>query len=386
MSVASKIATATPLRATPEGPIEGTVKPAAGIVPKVEGLSQEQAARELEKRGFRVGKIDRKESSQNAGTVLDQEPEGGKKAAGGSAVDLEVAVPRGSSIEVPDVVGDNRDRAIQKLRDKRLTVAQPITYQASCEEAGKVLRQDPDEDARVPPGTAVALVVANAGAEPVRVPRLVGVRLADAHRAARDRRIRIGRVERRPTKQYAPDTIFGQSPREDTLVAPDCPVDVVVAVEIQRVAVPNLVEMTFADAQRRLEQAGLRLGRVVPQARGTPNTVLAQDPAPGALVEAGSSVDVSVGQQRQTPPPPPPPDTLVDVPDLKGSMRPAALATLERLGMKVKVAYQDVTPSVRTTRVGPKHDQVIAQSPVGRVRKGTTIQLTVARVQQPIGD
>jgi hypothetical protein len=54
--------------------------------------------------------------------------------------------------------------------------------------------------------------------------------------------------------------------------------------------------------------------------------------------------------------------------------------------MKVKVAYQDVTPSVRTTRVGPKHDQVISQSPVGRVRKGTTIQLTVARVRQPIGD
>jgi beta-lactam-binding protein with PASTA domain/cytochrome c-type biogenesis protein CcmH/NrfG len=386
MSVATRIATGNPSRVLPDKPVPEIAPGPPRPVPKVEGMLQDQAAARLAEAGFKVGKIDRKESSQNPGTVLDQEPEGGKKAAGGTSVDLEVAIPRGTTIEVPDVVGDSRERAIQKLRDKRLVVAQPITYQASCEETGKVLRQDPDEDARVPPGTAVALVVASAGDSPVSVPRLEGVRLADAQRAARERRFRIGRVDRTPTNRYPPDTVIRQSPKGDTLVAPDCPVDVVVAAEIQRVEVPSLVELTLADAQRRLEQRGLKIGRVVPQTRGTPGTVVAQDPAPGSLVEAGSRVDVSVVTPRQTPPPPPPPDDLVDVPNLKGSARQTAEATLKRLGMGVNTTYENFTPSARSTRVVPKNDSVIKQSHVGQVRRGTTIQITVARVQQPIGE
>jgi beta-lactam-binding protein with PASTA domain len=327
MSVARKIATVSPSGATPLKPPEIAPGPPREV-PKVEGMLQEQAAARLREHGFNVGKIDRKESSQNAGTVLDQEPEGGKKAARGTAVDLEVAVPRGSTIEVPDVVGDSRDRAVQKLRGKRLTVAQPITYQASCEEAGKVLRQDPDEDARVPPGTAVALVVASAGAEPVRVPRLVGVRLNDAHRALRERPFKIGRVERRPTSQQPPDTILEQSPRADTLIAPGCPVNVVVAVEPPRVTAP------------------------------TP----------------------------QPTPPVPSPNDVVDVPSMLGMTRSDAVATLQKLSLRVTVDYKDVPPpTTRAARV-PKHDEVLSQSHSGPVRRGTTIRLTVARVQQPIGE
>ncbi|HEX2344053.1 MAG TPA: PASTA domain-containing protein [Vicinamibacterales bacterium] len=386
MSVATDIATGNPSRATPDKP-EPEIPPGPPrAVPKVEGMLQEQAAARLREHGFRVGKIDRKESSQNPGTVLDQEPEGGKKAAGGTAVALEVAIPKGTTVEVPDVVGDSRDRAIQKLRDKGL-VAQPITERASCDEAGKVVAQEPDEDARVSKGTSVALVVATAGPEAVRVPRLVGSRLADVDRAARERPFKIGRVERRPTDQQPPDTIISQSPKADTPVAPGCPVDVVVASEIQRVTVPDFRGITEGDARRRLTAVGLRLGSVEPrQARGTPGTVIAQSPEPNSLVEVGTRVDLAVVAQRQTPPPPPPPDDLVNVPDLKGSMRQSAEATLRGLGMNVKTTYQVITPSVRSTRVQPKHDQVLSQSHAGPVKRGTTIQLTVARVQQPIGE
>ena len=110
-------------------------------------MLQADAVKRLNADGFNVGRIERKESSKPPGTVLDQEPEGGKKATGGTAVNLEVAAAKGSTIEVPDVVGDTRERAMKKLNDRRLTVAHPISYQASCEEAGKVLRQQPDEDA-----------------------------------------------------------------------------------------------------------------------------------------------------------------------------------------------------------------------------------------------
>jgi beta-lactam-binding protein with PASTA domain/tetratricopeptide (TPR) repeat protein len=379
MSVARNIATANPSRTTPDKPgLEippGPPRP----VPKVEGMLQEQAAARLREHGFNLGKIDRKESSQNPGTVLDQEPEGGKKAAGGTAINLEVAIPKGTTVEVPDVVGDSRDRAIQKLRDKGL-VAQPITERASCEEAGKVVAQEPDEDARVSKGTPVALVVASAGPEAVRVPRLTGIRLADVDRAARERQFKIGRVERRHTNQQPPDTILSQSPKADTMVAPDCPVDIVVAVEIQRVAVPSLIGMTVADARRELPP-GLTLGSVeTRQARGTPGTVIAQRPEPGSLVDVGTRVDLAVIAQTQTPP-----DDFVEVPDVRRRMQRDAQAVLQQLGFRVEVTTKDV-PYTRSTRLTYKNGEVIEQSPIGRARRGATVRLTVARVQQPVGE
>jgi hypothetical protein len=54
--------------------------------------------------------------------------------------------------------------------------------------------------------------------------------------------------------------------------------------------------------------------------------------------------------------------------------------------MGVNTTYENFTPSARSTRVVPKNDSVIKQSHVGQVRRGTTIQITVARVQQPIGE
>jgi serine/threonine-protein kinase len=270
-------------------------------------------------------------------------------------------------------------------------VAQPITERASCDEAGKVVAQEPDEDARVSKGTSVALVVASAGTEPVRVPRLVGIRLDDANSASRERRFKIGRVDKRPTNQQPPDTILTQSPKADTLIAPDCPVDVVVAIEIQRIAVPNFIGMTEAQARQMLPRfsigsSGLALGRVIPQeGRGAPGTVVGQDPAPNTRVEPNTPVTLYVIPQR-TSPPPPPPDNLVDVPSMKGWTRSTAVATLQKLELRVEVNYQDVPPpTTRAARV-PKHDEVLSQSHTGPVRRGTTIRLTVARVQQPIGE
>ena len=170
-------------------------------------------------------------------------------------------------------------------------------------------------------------------------------------------------------------------------MAPGCPIDVVVAVEIPPVSVPDFKGMSLTDVQRQLQRTGLTPGSLsYKQGDAAPGTVIAQDPAPGTVVKAGTRLNLVVTPQRQTPPPPPQPDDLVNVPDMKGMMRGDALARLRQLGMKVNVEFKDLTPSVRTSRIGPKHDQVISQSPVGQVRRGTTITLTVARVQQPIGD
>ena len=389
MVVARNIATANPSRAIPDKlidkPIEGKPSTAVTVVPKVEGLPQEEAAKRIERAGLRVGRIERKESSKPQGTVLDQDPSDGKKVAGGTPINLEVAVAKGSTIEVPDVVGDTRERAMEKVRDKKLVVAHPITYQASCEPAGKVIAQRPDEDARVPAGTAVELVVASPGPEPVKVPRLVGARVPNPERAVREGPFKIGRVEKRPTDQEPPDTILSQSPNPGTVVAPGCPIDIVVAVEIPPVSVPDFRGKTVADVQRQLQGTGLRPGSLsYKQGDAAPGTVIAQDPAAGTVVKAGTRLNLVVTPQASTPQPP---VDLVDVPPMTGWPRSKAVEMLKSLGLGVKVTFEDVKPSpARTARFGPRHDDVLKQSHVGSVPRRTTIGLTVARVPQPVGE
>jgi beta-lactam-binding protein with PASTA domain/tetratricopeptide (TPR) repeat protein len=372
LAVANKIIR---LRADkPIGPTvpPSTTKPPSDLrVPKVEDLGRDDAVRSIEAFGYRVGRIENRESSKPPGTVLDQKPDAGKRADAGTPIDLVVAVPRMKTIEVPDVVGDSRERAVQKLREKGL-VAGSIAERPGCDEPGKVLAQEPAEDARVQSGTAVALVISGAGGRPVRVPQLTGLPLAQAERALRERDLQIRRIDRRPTDQARPDTVLIQAPRGDALVPAGCPIDVVVAVALPRVRVPNFIGMTEAQARRELQRSeggsGLTLGRVVQrQQRGTPGTVVAQDPPPDSLVDVNTPVHLAVIPQSSAPPQ----QDLVLVPDLRNQMRKDAEARLRQVGLRTEVRVQ----YSRQHREG----QVISQSHIGqRVPPSTVIQLVVA--------
>jgi beta-lactam-binding protein with PASTA domain/tetratricopeptide (TPR) repeat protein len=354
----------------PTGPtIPPSNKPSDLRVPKVEDLGRDEAIRSIEALGYRVGRIENRESSKPPGTVLDQKPDANKRADAGTPIDLVVAVPRMRTIEVPDVVGDSRDRAVQKLREKGL-VAGSITERPGCDEPGRVIAQEPAEDTRVQSGTAVALVVASTGGRPVRVPQLTGLPLGQAERALRERELEIRKIDRRPTDQARPDTILNQAPRGDAVVASGCPIDLVVAVALPRVRVPNLIGMTQAQAIRELQGSGspgLRLGQVVQrQERGTPGTVVAQDPPEGSMVEPNTPVHLAVIAQRDAPP-----QELVTVPNVQNRMQRDAEAILRQAGLSFKVTVKYMRQY--------KEGQVISQSHLGqRVPRGTVIQLVVA--------
>jgi beta-lactam-binding protein with PASTA domain len=96
---------------------------------------------------------------------------------GKSAVPAGGSNPTTPSIAVPDVVGSPQGNAAQTLAAAGLRIGIVSTEQTSVAFPGDVATQKPAAGTRVPAGTAVALVIAQAPATgaPVRVPQLVGL-------------------------------------------------------------------------------------------------------------------------------------------------------------------------------------------------------------------
>jgi eukaryotic-like serine/threonine-protein kinase len=66
----------------------------------------------------------------------------------------------------------------------------------------------------------------------------------------------------------------------------------------EHVAVPDVIGLNEAEAVQVLEEAGLAAAAAVAEgATARPGTVITQDPEPGARVDAGSTVTLSVARE-----------------------------------------------------------------------------------------
>jgi beta-lactam-binding protein with PASTA domain len=112
-------------------------------LPSVVGQTEDDARATLDKAGFAVGTITRKESAdQDPGTVLGQSPASGTRVAKGSAVDLTVAKAP-TQVDVPDITGETQDVATQRLSGAGFEVVTKQRVVDSEEGDGVVLDQNP---------------------------------------------------------------------------------------------------------------------------------------------------------------------------------------------------------------------------------------------------
>lgn len=125
-------------------------------VPSVTGQSLDDARTELESAGFTVSVTRKEDAEADPGTVLSQTPQGGSRAARGSAVALTVAREPAAKT-VPDVTGQPADAAAKTLRDAGFAVEQ--TEEPTDDPAldGKVISQNPTGQARG--GATVTIVI-----------------------------------------------------------------------------------------------------------------------------------------------------------------------------------------------------------------------------------
>lgn len=145
----------------------------------------------------------------------------------------------------------------------------------------------------------------------------------------------------------------------------------------QKVTVPDVAGKSQSEATQSLQDAGLRLGTVseVDDAEAPAGTVLKQEPAAGASVDEGSSVDLTVSQGREA----------AIVPDVTGMKKSEAESALAAAGFvpQSTLEYDLQTPTgLVMAQLPAAGEQAYASSSVGiLVSKGSpNVDVTVPDV------
>jgi len=232
--------------------------------------------------------------------VLEQSPASGARISADTVVVLTVSkasVPE--RVTVPSVEGLRASEATSLLRRAGLDLK--LRTVSSSEPEGTVVSQNPAPDEEVAPRTVVLLEVAGPRPPPpapatVEVPRLVGLRAAEARSQLRELGLRF--TQRPVESTQSKGTVVRQSPRAGTKLRKGQSVLLTISNGPAQVSVPDVVGLDEESARRELEAAGFEVEVVdePSEAVDEDGIVLDQDPAGGASVPKGSVVTLTVSR------------------------------------------------------------------------------------------
>ena len=201
---------------------------------------------------------------------------------------------------VPNVVGlklEEADSYLQQIgfnphkADERFDQRYP---------KGTVILQNPPPDAVVKPGRRVYLIVSS-GEQLVEMPSVRGDPLRTARFKLEREGLAMGNVSYEVSPLYPENTIIEQGVSPGDEVARGTAVNVIVSrgSDANQVMVPELVGKTLAEAQRLLNQRGLRIGNITHQPIPDllPNTIVQQFPHPGDRIPRTQPVDLFIAEE-----------------------------------------------------------------------------------------
>jgi eukaryotic-like serine/threonine-protein kinase len=216
----------------------------------------------------------------------------------------------GPNRSVPNVIGDTRAAAEQKIEDENLTVGVVKMQPSSPDEKGKVISQDPSGGTFLNDGDPVDLIIGS-GPRTVQVPNnLVGLKLKEAKDLldAAKLRYEVDRVE----SDQPRNVVLQTNPRSGEQVRPQSVVTLTVSGGLP--TVPDVVGLDVDEAIDTLEADGFDVADPVEQPTDSedPGTVLDQTPDGGTEALSGSTVTLYVAvepEDDETTPPTTPPTT-----------------------------------------------------------------------------
>ena len=202
----------------------------------------------------------------------------------------------------------------------------------------------------------------------VTVPNLDGLTLEEATATLAEFELRLG-AQTPEISDREPGTVIAQQPAAGESIEQGQAVNVTISTGREQATVPQLIGLTSLEAVRTaLSDANLQLGEVTEEDSNQPaGYVLAQDPAEGAQLAAGSPVSVVVSSG------------LVEVPDVQRLSQAQALSDLAQAGFEVQVVEQET--SVDSPGL------VLAQSPQPGTAlvRGSVVTITVSVSGEPVG-
>ncbi|HEV2685569.1 MAG TPA: Stk1 family PASTA domain-containing Ser/Thr kinase [Actinomycetota bacterium] len=258
-------------------------------VPGVTNLSQTDAVAALTARGFKVSSQSEFSATVPTGDVIRQVPSEGVKAAKGSTITLYIS--NGPvTVTVPKVKGALFTYAKKLLEDAGFKVAR-ADAPSDTVKAGRIIDQDPGNDAIVAKGTTITLTVST-GPALVAIPDVTKKNQTDATSALQAAGFVVTATQA-VSETVPKGNVISQDPPAGTKLAKGATVTLTVSSGPPPVKVPNVLCMTRAQAQDTLKHAGLVAN--FQGLTGSNKKVVDQNPVANAEVPKGSTVNVVMG-------------------------------------------------------------------------------------------
>jgi len=197
-----------------------------------------------------------------------------------------------AQVEVPELVGVREPRALELVREAGLE--SELRRRAGNKPAGVVLAQKPEGGARVPEGEAVLLTVSRGPARET-VPDLVGEQLNDALED-----LQAAGFTSKVTQVFAAEAsgvVVKQEPAAGEKLKEGSAVALTVSKGQKPVPVPDVVGQQVSEATAILRQAGFEVNIVPVPSNEPTGSVVAQNPAAGAVPKPGTTVRLNVAQE-----------------------------------------------------------------------------------------
>ena len=222
-----------------DGPVVGSlggVQQALGVgkgkVPKVEGMTEQEARDRLDRGGFGVSVEHRQSGEDDEGKVLEQSVPAGKEVERGSRIALAVGSgPR--IVKTPDLLGLTPTKAEDELEEAGLKAGDREEAPSVDVAAGDVAAQDPAAGKELEAGTEVELTVSSGPPERgkqdrVEVPDVSGLGADAAAELLEEAGCEVAGTRERPGPEPE-GTVVGTDPPVGTAVATGTPVVLVVS-------------------------------------------------------------------------------------------------------------------------------------------------------------
>ncbi|HEY0971474.1 MAG TPA: PASTA domain-containing protein [Gemmatimonadales bacterium] len=196
--------------------------------------------------------------------------------------------------DVPNVVGLYYDDAVRRLRLAGFDGTRGEERYHNTAPEGAVLEQDPAGESRQPRGTRIVLSTSRGQLE-ATVPRVVGLTRRQAATTLQNAGFALGDVRQRASDAPRGEVIAVEPVTGTVLPVPSA-VTITISTGPAHLEMPDVVGQSYPQARLFLEQLGLRAGAPVYDTLSymPSQTVLSQSPLPGAQVEPGSTVNLTV--------------------------------------------------------------------------------------------
>jgi serine/threonine-protein kinase len=249
----------------------------------------EDAVTALKEAGFKAEKAEDVSDEVEAGKVIGFDPESGTQLDRGKTVKYVVSVGA-SQIKVPDVKTLSQADARTKLEQAGLKVSTTTKAVNSPDvPVDMVVGTDPALDTMVPRGQEVILQISNGN---TTVPDCIGKPEAECRTLLEEAGLKVGDVAQ-ATSDQPPGSVIDQSVAANSPASQGSRVNLKVSRAKQSKDMPDLANMTEAQARNTLDLLGLSLVIQTRQEQSTgvaQGNVIKSEPATGGRVTEGDTV------------------------------------------------------------------------------------------------